>query len=62
MDDDEALSLEEALRRLVAEIAFGSYRDPLGHRLTMNTAYLEAVALLDLSDTLARGTRPPGAG
>jgi hypothetical protein len=43
-----------ALRRLVAEIAAGDYRDGLRHRLVRNTAYIEATALLDLRDTLER--------
>jgi hypothetical protein len=43
-----------ALRKLAAEIACADYRDPLGHRLVRNTAFLEAVALLQLRDQLER--------
>lgn len=42
----------DALRALVAEIAAGDYRDPKGHQLVLNTAYLEAIALLELTDYL----------
>jgi hypothetical protein len=44
----------QTLRKLVAEIAAGDYQDPKGHHLVQNTAYLEAVALLDLQDHLER--------
>jgi hypothetical protein len=57
MADDPALSLEGALRRLLAEIAVGDYRDRLGQRLTINTAYLEAVTFLELAD-IFRAERP----
>lgn len=43
-----------ALRRLVAEIAAGDFRDRNGVGLTNNIAYLEAVALLNLTDLLER--------
>ena len=56
MEDDATLSFERALRGLVAEIAVGDYRDPLKQRLTLNTAYIEAAALLELTDSLAAGT------
>jgi len=56
MEEQKAVSLEDALSRLLAEIAFGDYRDPLGHRLTMNTAYIEAVTILELTDVLGIGT------
>ena len=59
MPDRRQLSVEDTLRRLVAEIAASDYRDHLGHRLTMNTAYLDAVTLLDIRDLLER---PPPAG
>jgi hypothetical protein len=42
----------DLLRRLVAEIAAGDFRDKLGHRLTMNTAYLEAAAVLEIQDVI----------
>lgn len=62
MDEDGDISLEAALRRLLAEIAMGDYRDKLGHQLVINTAYLEGVATLYLIDTLFGGTtgRPAG--
>jgi hypothetical protein len=41
-----------ALRRLLAEIAAGDYRDRTGHALVRNTAYLEAVTLLNLRESL----------
>lgn len=50
-------SLETTLRTLVAEIAIGNYRDPLGHQLVLNTAYIEAVAMLELGDAI--GAKPP---
>lgn len=54
MDEREEDSVDTALRRLVAEISVGDYRDPLGHALTLNTAYLKAVATLELNDLLER--------
>lgn len=51
-DEDAALT---ALRKLVAEIAADDYRAKIGSPLTNNTAYLEAVALLELRETLERG-------
>lgn len=42
----------ELLRALAAEIAAGDYRDALGHRLTLNTAFLAAAAALMLEDSL----------
>ena len=62
MSDEASLSFEGALRGLVAEIAVGDYQDPLRQRLTLNTAYIEAAALLELTDTLAAGTGAAGAG
>jgi len=56
MSDEASLAFERALRVLVAEIAVGDYLDPLRQRLTLNTAYIEAVALLALTDSLAAGT------
>lgn len=57
MPEDRDMTIEAALRRLVAEIAAGEYRDPLGQRLTLNTAYMEAATLLELRDLLGSGTR-----
>lgn len=54
MDEREEGSVDAALRRLVAEIAVGDYRDRLGQTLTLNTAYLKAVATLELNDLLER--------
>ena len=56
-DGSEAVEL---LRRLVAEIAADDYRAKIGSPLTNNTAYLAAVAFLELRDLLERGH--PGAG
>lgn len=42
----------EVLRKLVAEICAGDYRDPLRQRLTRNTAFLEACAYLQLREVL----------
>lgn len=52
--DPEEPSELAALRKLLAEIAAGDYRDRLGHRLVRNTAYLEALALLQLREGLER--------
>ena len=61
MSMQSAISVEGALRRLLAEIAVGDYRDALRHRLVMNTAYIDAVTILELSDLLgAEQDRPPG--
>jgi hypothetical protein len=54
-EEDPAVT---ALRKLVAEIAAGDYRAQPGMRLTNNTAYLEAVALLETLDILERRSRP----
>lgn len=48
---------EDALRELVAEIAADDYRTRTGSPLTNNTAYLKAVALLELRETMQRGGR-----
>ena len=56
MEDEQSFSYKDALRRLIAEIAVGDYRDPLHQRLTFNTAYIEGAALLQLNDTLDSGT------
>jgi hypothetical protein len=47
----------DALRELVAEIAFGSYADRNGVPLHNNLAFLKAKALLELSDAI--GTAGP---
>ena len=57
MPGAEAAPCEEpaalaALRALAAEIAMGGYRDRLGHALTNKTAYLAAVAVLEIDDWL----------
>ena len=52
MAEEQEISLEATLRRLLAEIAVGDYRDGLGHPLTRNTAYIQAVAMLELVDLL----------
>jgi hypothetical protein len=49
---------EDALRELIAEIAMGDYRDRNGLRLTMNTAFLKARTLLEVSEALERGVTP----
>jgi len=54
----EPPDLERPLRALLAEIAIGHYRDQLGQRLTLNTAYLEAWAALELIDTLEHRAPP----
>jgi hypothetical protein len=46
-DADRDLA-EDALRELVAEIAADDYRAKIGSPLTNNTAYLKAVALLEM--------------
>jgi hypothetical protein len=48
----------DVLRRLVAEIALTDYRDCLGQRLTLNTAYLEAAAVLEISDVIEAERKP----
>jgi hypothetical protein len=55
----DELPLIDLLRALVAEIAAGGYRDRLGHQLTHNTAYLQAVAVLAIDDTLAGDAERP---
>lgn len=50
----EVDQLADALRALVAEIAADDYRAKIGSPLTNNTAYLKAIALLELRDTLER--------
>ena len=54
-DEAKQVSIEDALRRLLAEIAFNDYRDRSRQRLTNNTAYAEAATLLELSDLLHCG-------
>lgn len=56
-DADRDLA-EDALRALVAEIAADEYRARNGSPLTNNTAYLKAVAFLEIRDLLQR-RRPP---
>ena len=48
----EPRGVTDTLRELVAEIAVGDYRDPHGHRLTLNTAFLRARTLLQVADLL----------
>ena len=47
VDEEDAL---EALRDLVEQIRLSEFRDGLGHRIEMNQAYRDALALL-----IARG-------
>jgi hypothetical protein len=51
--DDHSMSSEGVLRRLVAEIAADRYLAKIGSPLVNNTAYLAAVAYLELKDLLA---------
>lgn len=60
MAEEQDLSTEGALRGLLAEVAVGDYRDKVGNALTNNTAFLEAVAALELLDLLERDGRPDG--
>lgn len=46
--------LVRLLRELVRQIEIGRFTDPHGHKATMNTAFLEAKAQLQLLDTLER--------
>jgi hypothetical protein len=55
--DSETPELD-TLRALVAEIAIGDYRDRLGHRLTQNTAYLEALTVLEIREMLEQAGPP----
>lgn len=61
--DDDTPELA-ALRRLVAEIGAGDYRDRIGHPLRNNTAYLGALALVQVADLLERdrGSRTSDGG
>ena len=49
--DGEADVLD-VLRALVSQIAGSEYRDRFGHRLELNAAYLEAVAILEMRGLL----------
>lgn len=54
MAAEQTMRAEDVLLKLVAEIAANEYSDREGHRLTRNTAYLEATAFLQLQDALER--------
>lgn len=54
----EARALEGALQNLVDQIRADDYRARIGSPLIHNTAFLEAVALLDMRRVLQR-TAPP---
>jgi hypothetical protein len=51
LGNDEADVLD-VLRALVSQIAGSEYCDRFGHRLELNAAYLEAVAMLELHGVL----------
>jgi len=50
MRDEAKALVENALRRLLAEIAAGDYRDGLKRRLSKQPAYTEALAALELTE------------
>ena len=51
-DQEANRQVEDALADLVHQVAIGRYRDPLGHLLSHNAAFLRARALVDLQNVL----------
>jgi hypothetical protein len=52
-------NLAAILRNLVQQIEMGTYRDELGHKLTMNVAFIAARKASDAVKATGKSTAPP---